>query len=487
MKVGIVGGGVSALSAVRSLRNKGISCVAFEKGNDIGGLWKANYLGSGLQVPKEFYEFPDFRFSNDYSNKSIPPREAVQKYIVDFAEKFNLKDHVKLNSEVTNIKQLPTKEWEVTVNGKDKQVFQHLIIATGLYSSSVNLPKLKGKDAFESTGGKVLHSSEFLDGNLVQNKDVLIVGGGKSAVDITLAVKDLGAKSSTNLFREAHWMTPIKIMGLIPFEYIFLSRFGVSLVSLYQGFWPDNKKQLSIKAKSMMKPVFKLVEKIFQMQYGLKGDRKPATDVVEDVFNVAQFVGPELRRRVEAKDVVLRRGEIDHLESSRKVVLKDGAEMESDVIICATGFSKSYSIFDSNSLILKDLDVQPDGLYLYRHIISPKVPNLYFCGSEAACVFNVTSYALQAEWISRVIEGTVKLPSTQEMEESIQRTKEWKRSWIPDSRYRASMVILYHTNYHDALLEDMKVNPRRKTNFFSEFFAPYRSRDYDGIIASSSS
>jgi len=47
MRVGVVGAGVSGLSMIRSLRNKGIACVAFERSNNVGGVWRENYVGMG--------------------------------------------------------------------------------------------------------------------------------------------------------------------------------------------------------------------------------------------------------------------------------------------------------------------------------------------------------------------------------------------------------------------------------------------------------
>ena len=69
---------------------------------------------------------------------------------------------------------------------------------------------------------------------------VVVVGGAKSAIDIAVdAISVGGAASSTLLYRSAHWGTPRLIAGLIPFQYVFLSRFGQLLVrySRRQSTW----------------------------------------------------------------------------------------------------------------------------------------------------------------------------------------------------------------------------------------------------------
>ena len=53
-----------------------------------------------------------------------------------------------------------------------------------------------------------------------------MIGGGKSGIDLAIESKKAGASEVTLLRRNAHWPTPRKIAWLIPFQFIFLSRFG---------------------------------------------------------------------------------------------------------------------------------------------------------------------------------------------------------------------------------------------------------------------
>jgi len=49
------------------------------------------------------------------------------------------------------------------------------------------------------------------------------------------------------------------------------------------------------------------------------------------------------------------------------------------------------------------LDLQADGLYLYRNILSPLVPNLLFVGGEVTTYNNPLTHALQAEWVAALV------------------------------------------------------------------------------------
>ena len=106
----------------------------------------------------------------------------------------------------------------------------------------------------------------------------------------------------------------------------------------------------------------------------------------------------------------------------------------------------------------------------------PRIPNLAFVGSEIATISNIVTYALQAEWLARVLMQQqqqqssvlppgglppVDLPSVEEMEQEVRQMKAWKRSWMPMTKSRASLVLLHQTHYHDRLLQDMKISHRR--------------------------
>jgi cation diffusion facilitator CzcD-associated flavoprotein CzcO len=96
-------------------------------------------------------------------------------------------------------------------------------------------------------------------------------------------------------------------------------------------------------------------------------------------------------------------GEIQEIERDGTTVkLKDASKLQADFIVFSTGFTQDFSMFDSSTI--RDLDLQEDGMYLYRYILPEKVPNLAFIG-HAATISNFSSYGLQAEWLSRNLTG----------------------------------------------------------------------------------
>lgn len=69
------------------------------------------------------------------------------------------------------------------------------------------------------------------------------------------------------------------------------------------------------------------------------------------------------------------------------------------------------------------------------------------------------------------------------MEAEVEAVKAWKRSWMPDTGARASLVLLHQTHFHDQLLKDMELPHRRKgANVVAELLMPYTPADYSTVV-----
>lgn len=200
------------------------------------------------------------------------------------------------------------------------------------------------------------------------------------------------------------------------------------------------------------------------------------------LLGYAHVLNSDLQELIKTKAVDFKIGQISHYLGGSSVEISNsgGNTMDADLIIFATGFKPNYSMFDERTL--KDLNIEQDGLHLYHKILPPHVKNLAFIG-KAYTISNISSYGIQAEWLARMLKGSIPEPTTSAMEMEIATHKKWSRSWMPQTSSRASLVLLHQTHYHDNLLRDMGENPLRKSNFVEEYFGPYQPRDYDGIMA----
>merc|ERR1719182_1330743 len=159
---------------------------------------------------------------------------------------------------------------------------------------------------------------------------------------------------------------------------------------------------------------------------------------------------------------------------------RDGASIGADLVVYGTGFIKSYDYLDAD--VQAKLQLQRDGLYLYRSLLPVSVPGIAFLGSEVSTFNNVLTHGLQAAWLSKLLTGAMALPPPREMQKAVEAEMNWKRTWMPSTSARASIQQLHMPKYHDKLVEDMGYGTCRKSNPVFEALAPYTARDYRAIF-----
>ena len=100
-----------------------------------------------------------------------------------------------------------------------------------------------------------------------------------------------------------------------------------------------------------------------------------------------------------------------------------------DTLIQATGFEKHHAqIFDKD--VMKQLQVEEDGLYLYRQMVPVNLKNIYFLGNEVASISNIMTHGIQAKWVESFMENKI-VTSKERMSTEVEKVKKWKRSWMP--------------------------------------------------------
>jgi len=417
---------------------------------------------------------------------AFPTGAQVQAHVRRFYRAFvEGRADVRLGARVGALAPRPdgARGWRVA--GED---FDFAVVATGMYSRAA-VPAWEGAAAFAAAGGAVVHSTDFVDARAAAGKRVVVVGGAKSAADCALAAARAGAASTALVARAAHWGTPRKIAGVIPFQFVFLSRFGQGLVSLFKGVLPGTPAPLLAAAHAAlapaMRPVFGLVELLFAAQLGLRGARAPALDVVADFYGYAAVFDSALRDAVAGGAVAFERGAVARLRAGA-VELADGRVLPADVVVCGTGFEKDYGALLPPAT-LAALGAGADGLYLFRQTLPASgdaaARDLAFVGAEVATISNVASSALQAEWLARLLAGRHALPPRAAMAAAVDAHRAWARSWMPATPSRAALVLLHQTHWHDALLRDMGERHRRKGNALAELLMPYRPADLRGVCS----
>jgi len=191
----IVGAGPCGLVALKEMREAGHAAVALEKGPGIGGVFcrshDTQYESLYLTISNMFMAFSDFPPEDlriKYSSK-----EEYGAYLEAYADRFGLRPHVQLGTEVTRAVHEGGR-WRITIRRAGAEETEALeadalIVATG----SNHVPRRIDLDGFT---GEVLHSAEFRHPRAFAGKRVLVVGSGESAFDIAADVAGVAAKTT---------------------------------------------------------------------------------------------------------------------------------------------------------------------------------------------------------------------------------------------------------------------------------------------------
>ena len=485
-RVAIVGAGVSGLATARILLAQGLECTLFERRPALGGVWADGYLNFGVQVQRELYEFPDWPLPAYTAN--FTPGPTFQEYLTGYASHFGVLPHIRLGCAVLGLKERAQlgAGWRVTYrddSGEKVEDFDLAVVSVGLYSETPNIPVFEGRHQFQ---GEIINVSALKSRDQLTGKRVVVVGYGKSATDAAVESATI-ANSTQIILRHAHWPVPRKLLGILPFKWGMLNRLTSTLIPMYLR--PSGlERWVHTLGRPLIWFWWRLVEWLLRFQCKLGSKFGSREDLVPDEpVEIGTFGEPTMLPRPEFYRLV-RRGVIQARRTGvrgftiSEVVLESGNKVAADLVVLATGWKTDYAFLPE--AVRARLQLEADGLYLYRHIVHPDLPRLAFIGN-ASSISSVLTYSLQARWLGDLLSGKIAMPSQDSMHREIEALRAWKRRWMPPSQQRGARLLLHMLHYHDELVRDIGATTLRKVGFLAplkELVAPYQPRDYRDVI-----
>lgn len=162
----VIGGGAAGLTAGIYLSRAKVNTLILNEGA----------LGGQMVLTHEIANYPGVESISGYELARIMKSQA-QKFGCTI--KSNLKiTHLDLNSEIK----------KVTVNNKDVYTAHAVIIATGGKSRTIGAP---GEEEFK---GKGISYCATCDGDFFQDKEIIVVGGGNSALEEAVSLTKYASK-----------------------------------------------------------------------------------------------------------------------------------------------------------------------------------------------------------------------------------------------------------------------------------------------------
>jgi len=468
--IGVIGAGVSGLAAANAFRRQGHDVVVFERSDDVGGVWhpERSYPGIRTQSPRSLYRYTDLDYPDDCPE--WPSGGDVRRYLQRYAKTHDLMRLVRFGSTVVSMKEVEERDgWALTVHSSASysytMEFDFVAVCTGTFTDkrTVHHP---GQGGFVDKGGAVLHSSEYKDltDDDVKGKDVVIIGGSKSATDIAVHVSNRGARNVTMIMRRNMWRVPQFIGGLFNSKYALFPR----AQEMQFPSWKRGASPLAILFRYLAMPFiwanFRMLEIVLSVQLGLrKGGMMPSERIEDSVSceipNVTEgFM--ELVRDGVVRPVV---ATIERYQANSRLSLNNGESVRADIVIQATGWTMNLPFLPKTA---KDkLIDETDGLFrLYRFAVNPAVPHIGFVGFNSSFC-SVLSSDLVAHWLVRFAdERLTSQPTSVQMEDDIDHMLQWKRKVYPPARVYAGLCVApFHHLHFEELLTDMGATVKNKS------------------------
>jgi hypothetical protein len=484
------------------------------------------------------YEFPDFPMTKEKygaePGKHIPA-EVLHRYLTDFSKAFGVFERTVFDTKVETVEPSETGGWVLNTSsttGTRSIRTRKLIVATGL-TSQPNLPSYPGQDKF---GAPLFHAKDFClrAGTIKSAKRAVVVGGGKSAYDCAYAFATEAGAETHLIIRPTGqgpvwiappYVTPFKRMMEELLHTRCLTWFSPCPWGAEDGFGPAREFLHGTAIGRWLVDNYwnKLTADVIEANGYNENPRlfkmRPWNSALWTASGVGIHNYPSsLFDLVTEGKIIVHLADIDNLDKNT-VHLSNGESIETDVLLCATGWKKESSIKYSNlemgirgseadrvSLIQESdkqiLDMFPslkfqpvlryepkneDPFRLYRFMVPPAAVekrNIAFAGL-ASTVSTATFATVQALWICAFFEGKLQRIAKTEKElekETMLHTQFGK--WRYPCGYGASLPDFAFDSlpYVDLLLNDLGVKNHRKQTQIAELFEPYKPKDYQGLV-----
>jgi dimethylaniline monooxygenase (N-oxide forming) len=403
MKVAVIGAGSSGLAVVKALDACGLPVDCFERGSDVGGLWRYendNGLSSAYEslhtnVSRPRMEYPSFPMPPSFGD--FPHHSQMASYLRAYAETFGLRKRISFGTTVEGIEPEHDGAWRVALDDGSARRYEAVVVAIG-HDWCPKLPDPPG--AFS---GEISHSHDYRTPKPFAGRRVLVVGAGQSAAEIAVEVARVAVRTCISVRRGTHVIP--RFVGGRPYDASDAS--------------PHNRLP------------WRLMNLVFSRAVARElGELPPVWPVathpvLEGIPILSSDLLPAVRRGQIAVKPAIKR--VD----GYRVRFADGGEGAFDRIVYATGYRISLPFLAPSVVAAGGRE-----LPLYRRIVPPGAPGLLFAGFVDAPGGLLPLVEAQGKWIAALLTGRLRLPARREMWRSIERGERRTRERFPgESRH----------------------------------------------------
>jgi hypothetical protein len=345
--------------------------------------------------------------------KSIPdfPHHThIARYFEDYVDHFGLRELISFETGVEHANRRADGVWEVALDTGETRLYDALLVANGHHwDQRWPEPAFPGSEDFR---GVQMHAHTYVDNSIFAGKDVVVLGIGNSAMDISVESSYVAANTYLAARRGA-WIIPKYVFGRpvdqlpnnarIPFK--IRQRMIHQTIKTATG---DPERF------GLPKPDHKFGE-AHPTVSGRILDRI-AHGTIQPKPNIAALGGDEVR-------------------------FADGSTVHADVVVYCTGYKITFPFFD------EDLISAPDNhIELFRRVFHPQLDNVFFIGLLQPLGAIMPLAEAQSGWVGDYLLGEYALPAGAQLRKDIDDDLAAMRK-----RYIASKRHTIQVDYDDYL------------------------------------
>jgi cation diffusion facilitator CzcD-associated flavoprotein CzcO len=397
-EVAVIGAGSAGLAVLKALREQDIDVECFERGSDVGGLWRYEndnglsgaYASLRTNVSRPRMQYPAFPMPRAFGD--FPRHSDMATYLGAYATEFELHQLITFGATVERLDRHPDGTWNIALDDGSVRSFKTVVVAIGVFWCP-KLPRNTGRFT-----GEVSHSHDYRTPEPFAGRSTLVVGAGQSAAEIAVEVSGLASRTFMSVRNGAH---------VIPR-------------------WIGRRPYDATDVEPLNRLPWRLMNLVFRRRVAWELGPMPtswpvpAHRLLEGIPIVSSDLLPAVRR-----GAVVVKPAIDRLMGDR-VLFADGSKERVDRIVYATGYRIDLP-FLSPTLV----SATGRNFPLYRRIAPPQLSGLFFAGFVDAPGGLLPVVQTQGEWIAAVLGGRLRLPIATDMWRTIERAEERTRERFP--------------------------------------------------------
>ena len=361
----VIGAGPAGLAMAGRLAKKGIPYKLFEKSDRVANSWEQFYDRLKLHTIKPFSNLPHFPLPKSYP--TYVPKLDLIEYFHSYVDHFNIEPQF---NETISAVHRSVNGWTVDSSSGSYNA-SNVVFCTGLIRKPI-IPDWPGKESFS---GELLHSFNYKNPKPFSGRKAVVVGMGNSGAEIALDLS-LNNVETTLAVRDAVNIVPrdflgnptqrtARIINKLPYW------LGDGIGKMVRNLTIGDLNRYGIKT-SKMAPARQLREK----------GKTP----VMDIGTVAQIKKGNIKVKPGVTGI-----------NGGEVSFEDGSNLETDVIIAATGYRPGIEELLDDATLLDH-----NGIPKY---VSCPAPNegLHFVGFDVYSLGIINSIYTQSEEVSNNI------------------------------------------------------------------------------------